>query len=289
MTTAGTYSDFLTALGQVESGNNYEFVSSLGYLGRFQFAEQTLSAIGYGGIDAASFLHSPATQDSAITAWFGRIVSDAEQLGLAKYIGQTVGGIEITPSGLLAGAHLVGAWNLKSFLESNGQVDPQDGYGTTVANYLARFAGYDTPFSFDGVPATANAAAAAAPDTAAAAPADHAVADAAPVDAGSTVAIAGGGHAPVGGEFAFTVDRSGDTTGTSMVDYYAWSEQQGAVADLSGATAGTAYFLPGDTSAVIRIAATDIQAQAAEAFHLALSNARGAAIGVGQADGWIDP
>jgi hypothetical protein len=284
MTTAGTYSDFLTALGQIESGNNYQFVSSLGYLGRFQFAEQTLSAIGFGGIDAASFLNSPATQDSALTAWFGRVVSDAEQLGLDKYIGQTVGGIEITPSGLLAGAHLVGAWNLKAFLDSNGQVDPHDGYGEPVSDYIARFAGYDTPFSFDG----ASGPAAAAPGAGAAAPADNAAADAAPVDAASTVAIAGGGHAPVGGEFAFTVDRSGDTTGTSMVDYYAWSEQ-GAVGDLSGATAGTAYFLPGETSAVIRLAAASIQSQLEEQFHLALSNARGAVIGVGQADGWIDP
>jgi hypothetical protein len=102
------------------------------------------------------------------------------------------------------------------------------------------------------------------------------------------VAIAGSGHAPAGGEFTFTVDRSGDTTGTSMVDYYAWSEQA-ALTDLSGATAGTAYFLPGDTSAAIRIAvAADLQAQGEEPFHLALSNARGAAITVGQADGWID-
>src|SRR4051812_38121683 len=36
----GSYTQFLSALGQNESGNNYGFVSSLGYLGRFQFGEE---------------------------------------------------------------------------------------------------------------------------------------------------------------------------------------------------------------------------------------------------------
>ena len=45
--TIGTYDDFLRALGQNESGNNYSFVSSLGYLGRFQFGEEALQAVGF--------------------------------------------------------------------------------------------------------------------------------------------------------------------------------------------------------------------------------------------------
>jgi Ca2+-binding RTX toxin-like protein len=172
----------LTAIGQYESGNNYSFVSSLGYLGRFQFAEEALTDVGfytpdgsgnmtdfvggftpwaaatYGVTDKYSFLESPAAQDDAVQKWFAKIISDATMLGLDKYVGQTIGGIEITTSGLIAGAHLVGVWNLKSFLESNGADVAQDGYGTTVANYLGRFADYDTPFSLGDSSATPSGA-----------------------------------------------------------------------------------------------------------------------------------
>src|SRR5690242_186829 len=139
---AGTYSDFMAALGQNESGNNYSFVSSLGYLGRFQFGEEALQTIGfyagndgtgaidfignwtpaaaaYGVTDKASFLHSAAAQDAAGQAWFAEIYKMVTGLGLQSYVGQTVGGVPVSTSGLLAGAHLVGVWALKSYLESD--------------------------------------------------------------------------------------------------------------------------------------------------------------------------
>src|SRR6185312_9502499 len=97
---SGTYSDFLTALGHNESGNNYEFVSTLGYLGRYQFGEEALKAIGfyagdssaaidfagswtstaasYGVSDKAEFLASPAAQDAAGAAWFLKIGADLD-------------------------------------------------------------------------------------------------------------------------------------------------------------------------------------------------------------------
>ena len=166
----GTYAAWLSALGRNESGNNYAFTSSLGYLGRFQFGEEALQAIGfyagdatpwaidfaggwtdtahrYGVWDKASFLASPAAQDAAADAWFARVWADASQLGLPSYIGQWVGGVEITASGLVAGAHLVGVWNLKDFLTSGGGINTRDGYGTPVSEYVGRFGGFDTPFA----------------------------------------------------------------------------------------------------------------------------------------------
>lgn len=164
----GTYSQFFSALGQNESGNNYSFESSLGYLGRFQFGEEALKVIGfyagdstsaidfigswtptaaaYGVTSEASFLASPAAQDAAATAWFLKIDNDLKSLGLTSYVGQTVGGVGITTSGLIAGAHLVGVWALKSYLESGGAIDTVDGYGTHVSTYVAKFGAYDTPF-----------------------------------------------------------------------------------------------------------------------------------------------
>ncbi|WP_309087767.1 calcium-binding protein [Phenylobacterium sp.] len=169
---AGTYADLLRALGQNESGNNYSFVSSVGYLGRFQFSEEALQAIGFyngdsthaldfiggwtdkarnlGVWDKSSFLASPGAQDAAQDAWFQRVWQDATQLNLQSYIGQWVAGVQVTPSGILGGAHLVGVWNLKSWLESGGAIDTRDPYGTPVSQYVGKFAGYDTPFTGGG-------------------------------------------------------------------------------------------------------------------------------------------
>lgn len=165
--TSGTYYDFLIVLGHNESGNNYSFESSLGYLGRYQFGEEALQAVGFykgdntssidfigswtaiaatfGVFTAADFLASPAAQDTAGAAWFVRIGADLDSLGLGRFDGQAAGGITITTSGLLAGAHLVGVWALKDFLESGGAIDTKDGYGTPVSQYVQRFGGFDTP------------------------------------------------------------------------------------------------------------------------------------------------
>ena len=40
--------------------------------------------------------------------------------------------MEITPSGLLAAAHLVGADGLKTFFDSNGAIFPVDGNGSVL-------------------------------------------------------------------------------------------------------------------------------------------------------------
>jgi len=168
--TVGTYSSFLSALGQNESGNNYGFVSSLGYLGRFQFGEEALKTVGFyvgndgtgaidfigpwtataaafGVWDKTTFLQSAAAQDAAAEAWFAEINVNLNALGLHAYDDRWVNGVHVTPSGLLAGAHLVGVWALKAYLESAGQMDTRDGYGTPVSEYVRRFGDFETPFS----------------------------------------------------------------------------------------------------------------------------------------------
>jgi serralysin len=164
----GAYSDFLTALGQNESGNNYAFVSSAGYLGRYQFGEEALKSIGFYGGDSTtaldfvgswtstaqaygvnskeSFLASSAAQDAAVHAWFDEVDAYLVSLHLADYVGQTIGGVQITTSGLLAGAHLVGVPALQSYLQSNGAIDTVDYYGCPVSQYVKQFAGYATPY-----------------------------------------------------------------------------------------------------------------------------------------------
>jgi hypothetical protein len=167
---ARSFADFLTALGQNESGNNYGFVSSVGYLGRYQFGEEALEAVGFyrghdgtaaidfiggwtekaasfGVHDKASFLASPAAQDAAIQAWFSRVDADLKMLDLYRFEGQWIAGVPVTASGLLAGAHLSGVWALKAWLDTGGAAEAWDPYGTPMSSYVAKFGGYHTPFS----------------------------------------------------------------------------------------------------------------------------------------------
>src|SRR5215212_910679 len=157
---AGTYQDFLYALGASESSNRYDFVS--GPAGYYQATEPALMAVGYyrwdgtsandwnngwtgkDGINSLSdFLNNPAVQDKWVGEWFSYLWNtEFNDLGIKQYIGQTIGGITITASGLLAGAHLGGAPAVADWLRSGGTAYWADGNGTTVANYISKFAGY---------------------------------------------------------------------------------------------------------------------------------------------------
>ena len=83
-------------------------------------------------------------------------------------------------------------------------------------------------------------------------------------------------------DFAFTVTRSGDTTGSPLVDWYLSTDGSPTSAnpsDFSGATAGTVYFQPGQTTATIHIAVNgDTAVEPDETFHVRLTNSRGATL-----------
>jgi hypothetical protein len=64
-----------------------------------------------------------------------------------KYIGQTIGGIKITESGLVGAAHLVGNGGIKKFLRSGGKKDDTDGNGTKCSEYLKLFSDYEIDLS----------------------------------------------------------------------------------------------------------------------------------------------
>ena len=63
---------------------------------------------------------------------------------IQRSVGKKIKGITITESGILAAAHLAGAGSVKKFLRSNGAFYFEDGYGTTIEEYLYKFRGYDT-------------------------------------------------------------------------------------------------------------------------------------------------
>ena len=154
-----TYQDFLQALGFQESSSDYTKVNQLGYIGKYQFGEGALIDVGYytkdgtnkndwqsgswtgkdGIFSKADFLNNPSVQESAILAYMPiqwRYLNSVKQ-----YEGQVLDGVKITISGMLAGAHLVGNFDAKKYLNNGGDIVPGDANGTTIKTYIQQFAG----------------------------------------------------------------------------------------------------------------------------------------------------
>jgi len=136
-----SYIGFKEALGFKESRGRYQSVNPYGYLGKYQFSESTLRMMGFNNID--NFLKNTKQQEAAFNAYvsFNKWVLRND---IDRFVGETIGGVEVTESGLLAAAHLAGPGNVKKFLRSNGLRDASDANGASVRYYLKKFSGYDT-------------------------------------------------------------------------------------------------------------------------------------------------
>lgn len=163
-----SYDEFFYQLRISESGNNYSIVNSLGFLGAYQFGEAALVDLGfvsndgspydnqfdgvfygkYNVHDVVDFLTDPQAQDNAAEEWFDLIWRRIRFFDLEFYDGQTLNGIALTASGMIAGAHLGGVGGIKDLIESGGFVSAEDANGTGVADYIQRFAGYEVPSFF---------------------------------------------------------------------------------------------------------------------------------------------
>ena len=160
---AKKYKDFLDALGFKESSDDYEAENKQHYLGRYQMGEAALiesgnytrdntprkndykgTWTGKDGINSKQdFLGNPDAQDKAVQAFHGQVWKQIVAYGLDDYVGKIVGGVKITESGLIAGAHLGGIGKLKQYIESNGKIDLTDGNGVPVSEYVQKFGGYE--------------------------------------------------------------------------------------------------------------------------------------------------
>jgi len=162
-----SYNEFLNDLAARESEGKYDAQNTFGFSGKYQMGEAALIDAGYYNPDGTKgkyqdwigtwtgkdginsiedFLSNATAQESAIRDYMAKQWQYIERFGLEKYVGQTIGGIEITESGLLAAAHLKGVGSLKRFLTSGGKGTFKDGYGTDIREYLSRFSDYDVPF-----------------------------------------------------------------------------------------------------------------------------------------------
>ena len=134
------HNKFLDDIGFRESSNNYKAVNQFGYLGKYQFGRNTLNAIGFDSISNYEFLSSPSIQEEAMLTLLKKNKHTLRR-EIKKYVGQTINGIYITESGILAAAHLGGAGNVKKFFRKGYEF--KDGNGTKMTSYMVRFADYD--------------------------------------------------------------------------------------------------------------------------------------------------
>lgn len=130
---------FLTDIGFRESGNRYDITNSWGYMGKYQFGKSTLKGLGF-EVTRKEFLNNPQLQEEAMMAL---LLHNKEKLQtyIDLYDGETINGMYISESGILAAAHLGGQGSVKRYFR-NGKVF-RDGNGTKITSYMNQFSGYD--------------------------------------------------------------------------------------------------------------------------------------------------
>lgn len=135
-----TYLGFKEALGFKESQGRYDTINKLGYLGKYQFGKNTLKLLGVDNTD--EFLSDAALQEKAFESNIARNKWILRR-DIKRFTGKKINGARITESGIVAAAHLAGAGNVKKYLRSYGKEDFSDAFGSSVAFYMKKFAGYD--------------------------------------------------------------------------------------------------------------------------------------------------
>ena len=135
-----SFHGFKEALAFKESRGDYFAINSYGYLGKYQFGEDTLQVLGVSNPE--DFLNNPMLQEEV---FYANLVRNKWILRreIKNYTNKQLRAITITESGILAAAHLAGPGNVKKYLRSGGTHDIQDAYGTQISDYLKKFAGYE--------------------------------------------------------------------------------------------------------------------------------------------------
>ena len=137
------HNKFLDDIGFRESSNNYKAVNQFGYLGKYQFGRKTLNSLGFENVSNREFLENISIQEEAMYALLNHNKKILRRQ-IQKYHGQTIYGIYITESGILAAAHLAGAGNVRKFFRKGYEF--KDGNGTKMTSYMILFSGYNLEF-----------------------------------------------------------------------------------------------------------------------------------------------
>jgi hypothetical protein len=93
------------------------------------------------------FISKPELQLKAVNDWINYLCKRMRVLDFNQYYGKIINGVEVTESGAIAAAHLMGEGGLATFLNSpifeNNKYDVTDSNGTHISLYLSMFGGFD--------------------------------------------------------------------------------------------------------------------------------------------------
>ncbi|MDH0032491.1 MULTISPECIES: hypothetical protein [unclassified Acinetobacter] len=92
------------------------------------------------------FIAKPELQLMAVSDWINYLCERMRKLDFNQYYGQIINGVEVTESGAIASAHLMGEGGLATFLGSpifKQKYPVSDGNGTHISLYLSMFGGFD--------------------------------------------------------------------------------------------------------------------------------------------------
>lgn len=162
-----TYGAFFNTLGFRESSDRYDVTNIYGSLGRYQMGEASFVDTGlyvpdsnpfdnvyggsftgkYGVYSVNDFLSMPAAQDQAIRDYMALQFTYLKSVW--AYDGQTLKGVQVTISGMLGAAHILGWDGAAAWLGSGGDDVPADNFGTTITEYAILLGGYETPFTIN--------------------------------------------------------------------------------------------------------------------------------------------
>jgi hypothetical protein len=147
----GEVANVYESLFGTESGNNFDAYNDEGYNGRSQFGQARLddwsAANGAPRLNLEEFRKNPELQKEVEKWHFGDINAYIDKNNFAQYDGQTIDGVEMSRSGMVAMAHLGGKGGLTEFLKTNGKYNPADSNGTRLADYARKHGGLPTDMS----------------------------------------------------------------------------------------------------------------------------------------------
>lgn len=140
------FTRFIKDLGFSESHNNWLCINRIGCFGEWQFDESTLKYLGYKKVTLKKFKTNPKVFPRELQMEALKTLIKVNLLILADYehfIGDSIKGVLITKSGMIAASHLGGAGSLEKFLDSKGRINKKDVLGTSIYDYLKKFSYYD--------------------------------------------------------------------------------------------------------------------------------------------------
>ena len=165
--------DIYYVLRSIHSNNNFELDTNV--KGAYKMNEVSLANIGYyvkplkrdqtsssqynndwtgtwtgkNGINSKDdFLKSPIVQGIAARE-FSEFVWEKYLPNYHKYLGLEFGGVPITKAGMIIAAHCIGPERIKSFFDTNAEINDRNPYNDLCRTYLRNFKDYKIDYSID--------------------------------------------------------------------------------------------------------------------------------------------